>query len=643
MEKEFNQYNTIFALDIGTNSVVGILGTSNDQEFTITHSVIKFHKKRAMVDGQIHDIPSVLEIVRKVKEQLEKEVGFSLKQVSIAAAGRALRTMKLSESIPLNQNREITRDQIKLLEFEALKKAHEKMNVIQDNPAKYFCVGHSLIKFDLDEMDITNPIGQKGKELTGHIIATFLPEIVVESLHTVMAKAGLEVDCLTLEPIAALDIIVPENIRLLNIALVDVGAGTSDIAITKDGTVVGYGMTGVAGDEITEEIAKTFLLGFDQSEALKCKLSSGEEHIITNIIGETLKVSTKEVLEKIRGRIDSVAEKIAKEIMEINGKATSAVFLVGGGSQIPGISEGIARHLGLPDNRVVMKTIEDIEAFTFNTINLTGPEAITPLGIFRKSMKDHGENFIEIDVNNKRLKMFQRNNLKVGDALALANVDPRTFIPGAPKEVTIILEGRKMQIASPEDQSVCIILNESIVGIDAPIKNRDRIHIEYNHTRNKSTYTLRTLLPEKWHENYTFYVNDQKKSLDAKVGELDKIVLYKEGNSENRDLKEGENPSKEVMEKKFLETNKGMGRNFDRKESEKKDSVKNRKRIKIHVNKNPVEILTNKWPVIFTDIFDHIDFDRKEAKGKLVMTLNGRRAGFLDELQEGDHVEIYWT
>ena len=66
--------------------------------------------------------------------------------------------------------------------------------------------------------------------------------MVVESLYTVMERAGMEVTCLTLEPIAALNVAIPKELRLLNLALVDVGAGTSDIAITKSGTIIAYDM-----------------------------------------------------------------------------------------------------------------------------------------------------------------------------------------------------------------------------------------------------------------------------------------------------------------------------------------------------------------------------------------------------------------
>src|SRR5690606_22252797 len=97
-------------------------------------------------------------------------------------------------------------------------------------------------------------------------IATFLPEMVVESLYTVMERAGIEVTYLTLEPIAALNVAIPSELRLLNLALADIGAGTSDIAVTKSGTVIAYDMVPIAGDEVTEAIAHNFLVDFNTAE-----------------------------------------------------------------------------------------------------------------------------------------------------------------------------------------------------------------------------------------------------------------------------------------------------------------------------------------------------------------------------------------
>ena len=91
----------------------------------------------------------------------------------------------------------------------------------------------------------------------------------MESLLSALKRANLEMEALTLEPIAAINVLIPPTMRRLNVALVDIGAGTSDIAITDYGTVVAYGMVPNAGDEITEALSDLYLLDFHQAEKAK--------------------------------------------------------------------------------------------------------------------------------------------------------------------------------------------------------------------------------------------------------------------------------------------------------------------------------------------------------------------------------------
>ena len=94
--------------------------------------------------------------------------------------------------------------------------------------------------------------GHKARTIGEDLIATFLPEDVVDGLYKAVELAGLSVANMTLEPIAAIQVAIPERFRMLNIALIDVGAGTSDSSITNDGCIIAYGMIPVAGDALTE-------------------------------------------------------------------------------------------------------------------------------------------------------------------------------------------------------------------------------------------------------------------------------------------------------------------------------------------------------------------------------------------------------
>ncbi|WP_265416620.1 cell division FtsA domain-containing protein [Alkalihalobacillus deserti] len=167
----------------------------------------------------------------------------------------------------------------------------------------------------------------------------------------------------------------------MNAALVDIGAGTSDIAITDENTVIAYGMVPVAGDEITEAISDHFLLDFSDAEKVKRELSIQETVQITDILGLENTHKKSEVIDPIIDTIQDLALSISKEILKLNGKAPKAVMLVGGGSMTPHLPKLIAKALELPESRVAIRGADAIKLLKLNEASLYGPELVTPIGI----------------------------------------------------------------------------------------------------------------------------------------------------------------------------------------------------------------------------------------------------------------------
>ena len=248
----------IFGLDIGTRSIVGTVGYREQERFHVVAMAVKYHDTRSMIDGQIHDIAKVSQDIVEVKQQLEKQLGGrKLHDVCIAAAGRVLKTAIGHGEYEFSENTVITQEYIHSIDLIGVEQAHNE--ILQElneshETTKYFCVGYTVVKYFLNNYEITNLEGHKGTKIAADVLATFLPEEVVDSLYAAVEQAGLYVTNLTLEPIAAMTVAIPEQYRLLNIALIDIGAGTSDICITKDGSVIAYGMIPAAGDELTEAL-----------------------------------------------------------------------------------------------------------------------------------------------------------------------------------------------------------------------------------------------------------------------------------------------------------------------------------------------------------------------------------------------------
>ena len=277
----------IFALDIGTRSVVGVVGRPVGDRLKVMDVEMAEHGKRAMMDGQIDDIKQVGALARTVTQRLESRLGVRLERVCVAAAGRALRTQKGSFTLELPEEQSIDAEQISALEAGAVSVAEEALQSDGDSRRQMFLVGYTVAQYRLDNYPMANLQYHTGRKAEADVVATFLPGEVVESLYAAMRTAGLQVASMTLEPIAAMNAAIPAELRLLNLAMVDIGAGTTDIALCRDGSVVGYTMATVAGDEVTEAIMRGYLVDFKTAEQIKRSIGESEDLIrCRNILGK---------------------------------------------------------------------------------------------------------------------------------------------------------------------------------------------------------------------------------------------------------------------------------------------------------------------------------------------------------------------
>ncbi|MCM8812699.1 MAG: cell division protein FtsA, partial [Candidatus Omnitrophica bacterium] len=238
----------IFALDIGTRKVIGMVARQEGQTLRIVDAECVEHQSRTMLDGQIHNITEVAKVVAHIKHALEQRRGITLRQAGVALAGRSLKTFQKKSAKPIDLLEEISETDVRNLEMEAVGSLLRDSDK-QWGSGEYYCVGYSVVYYALDGVAMGTLVGHQGKTMEVEIIATFLPRVVLNSMVSVLKKAGLEAANVTLEPIAAITAIIPQDIRKLNILLLDIGAGTSDIALTKNGMISAYGMVPEAGDE----------------------------------------------------------------------------------------------------------------------------------------------------------------------------------------------------------------------------------------------------------------------------------------------------------------------------------------------------------------------------------------------------------
>jgi cell division protein FtsA len=658
--------NIIFALDIGTRSVIGTVGILRDKKFQILYESYVEHEERSMIDGQIHDISLVANAVISVKRNLESQLGFKLTEVAIAAAGRFLRTITANAEIEIQKDKEIDHEFIRGLEITAVKKAEKEINGHCDG--KLYCVGYSVKSYYLNGYVITNLLSHMGEYAGVELIATFLPRSVVDSLYAVMKKVGLDVISLTLEPIAAIEAAIPQNLRLLNLALIDIGAGTSDIAISSKDSICAYGMVPMAGDEVTEAIAQTYLVDFNSAERIKKECSLKEKVSYLDILGIENEINSEEVLRVISPIVDKICDEISVKVIELNGgKAPNAVFLVGGGAHTPGLKEALAQRLNLPLQRIAIK---DREAVTncVCTDNALGSIGITVLGIALVSIKKSGHNFIDVILNGNRISLFNSSKRTVMDAMVQAGISPQVLIGKNGKNIRFSINGLKRIAFGSLAEGAHIRINEETAAIDSEIKEGDNIQITYARDGKEASPKVFEYIGNKDAISFYFndviynlepvaFINDKNSTLGETIRENDDVsIIYPRTIAEFTKFYLQSNNKDESV--KYFLKDKEIFSDYNIKEGDRiytKDlpvAINDRGEIKVEESreKNKISLIINDKPVvmhgkqkyIFIDIFDFIDFDLTKVKGNLVLMLNSKKAGYYDELSDGDLVKVYW-
>ncbi len=740
----------VFGLDIGTRNVVGTVGYKEDEEFHVVAQYIKEHETRAMLDGQIHDIARVGKTIREVKEYLEAQVGEPLKEVCIAAAGRVLKTVTTRVDYEFPEETVVTGEDIHTLDLLGIDQAQGILKEKNDTKYKFYCVGYSVVRYYLNDEAMTNLENHKAEKISEDIIVTFLPEDVVDGLYTAVGFADLEVANMTLEPIAAINVAIPENFRMLNIALVDVGAGTSDISITRDGSIIAYGMIPYAGDELTETIVQSYLVDFNTAEQIKREAGVMKEVTYKDIMGISHTVTAKEVWALVEPVVEKITTEVANKIKELNGdKTVSATFVVGGGGKVHGFTESIADKLDLVKERVALRGEEVLGDVIFEQENIVkDPLLVTPIGICL-NYYDQKNNFIMVRFNGELLKLYDNNRLTVVDAALQAGFPNEELFPRRGKEVHFTVNGKPRMARGEAGESAKVLLNGRPANINTPILPNCEITITSSTTGSDAIHRVEQL---EEYENSTIGFQVNKKMITCpRFVEVNGILEppyyeIKEGDRietrsyytisqlaefmdveidyerdilvNNRDadentlvyenfevewtvipyataaadavadkVEEEETATTDTTE--TVETSEGMegiestegteavagaaateeaGAEPEETVSvaspstEKEEEVTTSEDIQVSdksgneaENLNPVlhslfvmvngetVKLDGKDGYVFVDLFDYIDFDLKDSRGRAIVTkVNDRQAMYTEALHPGDKIEIYW-
>ena len=601
---------------------MGVVGRPVDGKLQVLAVETAEHGGRAMMDGQIDNIRQVGELARAVTRRLEERLNVQLTQVCVAAAGRALQTERGSFTLEFPGVQTFDTETIGRLETGAVSQAEEKLQSGEADWRQLFLVGYTVTQYRLDNYPLSVLLDHKGRRAEADVVATFLPAEVVESLYAAMKAADLQVISITLEPIAAMNAAIPAELRLLNLALVDIGAGTTDIAVCREGTVVGYTMATIAGDEVTEAIMQAYLVDFAMAESMKRNLCPGEPIPYRDVLGLENSVSYEELVAVTQEPMERLAQAIATQVVEVNGKAPSALFLAGGGSKLTGLRERVVACLEMDDRRVAIAGNNFEKSAFSEEIELKNPEYTTPLGIaISAGLGLLSDNYV-ITLNGEPAKLFRSGVLTVRDVLLMNGYTYRDMIGRTGRSLSVTLDGRHILVRGEPAAPAVLRVNGEESSINDLVNAGDQILFTPATPGADAARTLDEILGDDAGFGRVL-VNNREVPLDTPLRNNDVILTLERGLAEKA-TEATEAPPEEP-------------------EPSAPPAV--REEILLYLNDAPLKLSPKEdgRPYYLMDMLQHSGIDFEQAKSPVRLEVNGVEAGFQCVLKSGDRVAIYCT
>ena len=294
---------------------------------------------------------------------------------------------------------------------------------------------------------------------------------------------------------------------MLNIALVDVGAGTSDISLTRDGSIIAYGMIPHAGDELTELIVQHFLVDFKTAEAMKLDSTESDEVTYNDIMCITHTIPSSDIWKVVEPVVEKITTEVAEKIRELNAnKSVSACFVVGGGGKVHGFTELLAKKLDLPEERVALRGEEVLGEVTFQQPDIKkDPLLVTPIGICLNYYEQRN-NFIMVRFNGERLKLYDNNRLTIVDAAMQAGFPNDQLFPKRGMPINFTVNGAARIARGEAGEAAVVTMNGRPANINTPLEPNSEITIEPSTAGEAARYTINQL--EEFNQaSLTFNIN----------------------------------------------------------------------------------------------------------------------------------------
>lgn len=385
--------NIAVGLDIGTTKIVAMIGRKNDYGKMEVLGIGKA-KSLGVHRGVVNNITQTIQSIQQAVQDAETSSGMKIKEVVVGIAGQHIRSLQHSDYITRADGEEVITEN----DIDRLCNQVHKLVMLPGEE-----ILHVLPQdFKVDgQGEIKEPIGMYGARLEANFHVVVGQVASIRNVGRCIKSAGLELSAITLEPLASAKAVLSQEEKEAGVALVDIGGGTTDLAIFKDGIIRHTAVIPFGGNVITDDIKEGCSIIEKQAELLKIKFGSAwpgenKDNEIVSIPGlrgrEPKEISLKNLSKIIHARVIEIVEQVYMEIKnygheEQKKKLIAGIVLTGGGAQLQHIKQlveyitGMDTRIGFPNEHLA----GDSDAET------TSPMYATAVGLVLNSLENKGK------------------------------------------------------------------------------------------------------------------------------------------------------------------------------------------------------------------------------------------------------------
>lgn len=366
--------NTVIAIEFGTTKIACMAAEKNNDQIVAT--AYRETESDGIIRGEIMNVKTVFNKTKDLLDAISSDIGSPVDSAIVGISGQFIKTIVTSRTVQReNCNELITEDEIESISRSIQLYRVSPDEVIIKSIPQYYNID--------DNMNEPDPEGMTGSQIEAVYKLVVGRSRAMENMKITMGKLGIDIRSIVLRPIASAESVLSEDEREVGTAIVDIGGGTTELAIVKDGIVRHVAVIPFAGNTVTEDIKQTFGVTFRNSERIKIKEASCL--LNNNISGKTIKfrdsesmIPVKQITKVVEARMVEILEAVLYEIRQsgMSDQIPGGIVFTGGGAQmqhlasLARIMSGKNVRIAYPGNQISSTSCK--QAFTYGAASLVG-------------------------------------------------------------------------------------------------------------------------------------------------------------------------------------------------------------------------------------------------------------------------------